>query len=1512
MSESAIDTDTSGPSLEQILWRTVDRWTEAPALVDADEFAAHIADAFQGEMPAESWIARFFGENPQAAPNDMAEAIVKATRDRMHVYEFDLNQLEYVVLEEKDKFVVVSDFGQFALANDDLVSRAIEAAIIPTGSNGSAVTSEGNLDRSGAEPRAFFVRESGEVVAVDVKKIAKALDEQMVKQVSMPTVDEPMARMAPFAPVKKRMTDSREEKALRQDLRTLLPLPPPKLIAAAKAAAGLNEAGMSSAPPSGAETTVFVLMPDGSLARPAMGSATRWQQMVSDWTVRASILSMGGSAQAASSQQRFAVQSGKVIALFSGGEGASDSRPGVIGERASVRGGSIAAARADGAPIRILGDDELARAVLGGASILPGFAAQIGPKGDGYWIQPEAFFAPAESDRALVAGDSQDQREIRHQEKQEGWSGGETSQGGLTDPGQSMELAQGGSQPLQLGEITGDPWSDWALTGGGDASPAIMLAARGRSKSALLAALGRDTDGADTGVPALGAFSSLRGGDLRVNGNPVVAFRAPDGSVVVQRQRGSIRLASLSRGELAEIGDSRESVQVFRGAWARRGSTDIGERTGAIPATALASLQMALERSASAGGYKLPILRFESTADAIDFGQSIDLDSDDSRRGAAQLAGPISLYSGAAGQVAQMVLSMPFPNSGEVHVGEDLSDALQAYLGAPVLPAGSAGSASGTMATLAGAGLGVSGGGLLAFNMSRGGSPSSSGTADNFDFSALQGAAAERAQDALLTLQMPSLAPLLGRSATVSGLPTLLARALEASGEWTPGPGAPLPGGIRDFAMQGPFDLPELGELVEGTPPAEMAAQGGRPLGVGEDEIVIPMPLWAQMGRGRISATNQIMASPFAPRGHVPPLGAYQLVRPFSGPIDFTNGAPAGTPGIATLHGPSNLELVAGKQHGGSVSAFSAGGRSVLGQIAVDDGESTVSPRGRMRIGAPLDPVAMQVRLQAAREAKAAQLSAESNTLVSGGGSASSSAGIVSSGADGQGAGGSFLSQGAEGQGASASLSSQGAGASILSQGAESEPGAASLLSSGGSSMFAGGNSVAGGLSSFDPSSASLVSGARPVFPTVPNAPTGSFIDGSFTGAQAAPQRPMASALQSSLRMSNDVSGRVLPGRPSPGSLGGSSFSSGSFASGTDSSAFSSRAAALGQSGVGSFLGSDASAGSAGGGQMGDLTLVAGQSQEVGRAGAAASQRLDGSSDSSFGSSAGIRGLAPGAWSGDYRGTDGYGTWAYGPGSTGTRTQSSGGVDLSGMGRPQYPSMPTSLRFRYAGAPLWWSASLRGRSASEGSSDDFETDGTSRNRALRSGLSAANSAASMWRSILVGSAPGSGFGGGSRDLEESDAGAMDRNWDTSADRLGSLGGRMDVLAGTSLVAGGAAAGAAGGRGADSIYVAMNSAGGAGAVSAQDFTKPRASGVEMSIVAAIPPSPPPLESMGSWSGSPAYAEPRARQKKAHAQHHKEGADAVSHSKIEGSVDAVAQRIYHRIRRRIASDRERFGG
>src|SRR5207248_9682716 len=142
----------------------------------------------------------------------------------------------------------------------------------------------------------------------------------------------------------------------------------------------------------------------------------------------------------------------------------------------------------------------------------------------------------------------------------------------------------------------------------------------------------------------------------------------------------------------------------------------------------------------------------------------------------------------------------------------------------------------------------------------------------------------------------------------------------------------------------------------------------------------------------------------------------------------------------------------------------------------------------------------------------------------------------------------------------------------------------------------------------------------------------------------------------------------------------------------------------------------------------------------------------------------------------------------------------------------------------------------------------------------------------------------------------------------------SLSRHLDALAGAAV--GGGGAGAAAGAGGGAAYIAMNSSGQAGAVTARQAAKARADSVEMSIVAAIPPRPPPLETMGS-SGTGGGV-PHARATGHHGGHghghgeHKEAADAVSHSKIEGSVDAIAQRIYHRIRRRIQSDRERFGG
>ena len=1301
MPESAIET-SGGPSLEQILWRAMDRWEERPALVDSDEFAAHIEGVFNGDLPAETWVARFFdgSEGPRKGPSDMAEAIVSATRDRLAVYEFDLRKLEYVIVESEEKVVVVSDFGQFALRNDDMVSRAIEAAVIPAGQPGSSSSrgSAGALQRGGGDPRAYFVRASGEVVAVDVKKVARSLEQLLVRQVSMPAVSKPGARMLPFAPARRALTDAREAQALRQDTRARQAVPtPPRL----------DRTPAADLRPAGAQTALFLLMPDGTLARPEMGSATRWQEMIGRG-------------------HRLTVQAGSVVALIHRG-----GSPGTVGERALARSEAISAVRGDSAPIRTLGDEDLARALVAGGMVVPGLA-----RADQFWIQPEAAFKP-----------------------------GALAQGGTG-------AAKSPAVVLQLGEITGDPWADWALTGGGEMSPEVMMALRGRSKHARRATLGDSGDDLSIAPELADRLRGVRGRELRLAGAPVVGFRAPDGSVVLQRGASTIRLAALGRHAVLEPIDLQ-----LPGTGA-----PLAARSGAIPATALAALQMALEQTANAGGYKLPMLRIASEPDAQDIGAAMDLSSLDPRRTSVRLAGPSSAYGG--GQVAQLVLSMPFPNGGEVHVGDDLSEALQAYLGNAVQPVAS-GVGSSFFAPMA---MGAGAGGMLL--RLRGGRELASDVA-LLDWGGMHAQAAERAQDAMITLDLPMVQPLVAGSSSVSNLPILLQRALAQAGDWIPGSGAAVPVSIREFAARGPFGQSNGPEFVSTAPQM-------RPLTPGEEEIVIPMPLWTQMGRGRLSETDQIMASPLAHTGYAPPMGVYRLVVPGGGPVDMTGGAPPGTPGIVDLAGPTGLEIVARANRSG-VQASSLGGRQILGRVAMDDGESVVTRRGRIRIGAP---------------------------LVSGTSQA-----------------GDFQSD------------------SILSQGG-SAPDAAPAVVSG--------------------------------------APAGTFIDGTYSGSNA----PMAGALSSAMQMSSDVASRTsVPGRPSIGSGATSSP-----AVGSGSSGFTARAQAAGQQSAGS-----ASLPTSGGGDQTLVTTAVESSVAGAQVGSAVADMTGASASASNAASAASRGsgsspsfitgLQPGMWSGNRRSdTSGYQSWSYSGGREDLQRRA-GGVDLGSLSRPVYPSLPTSLRFRYVGAPLWWSGSTRSGALGWRGDDFDESDSAPAGRALRAGLRAATSAASIWRSILVGSPQ---WGGPAEDL----SGGMDSGQDRNADEMSTLSRRFDALTAASLVGAGGAAGAGAGGAA---YVAVNGSGAAGTVSKAAAQRRRLDSIEMSIVAAIPPAPPPLESMGS--GATGGDAPHARSK-GHGQggqsHQKESEDAVSHSKIEGSVDAIAQRIYHRIRRRIQSDRERFGG
>jgi len=250
-----------------------------------------------------------------------------------------------------------------------------------------------------------------------------------------------------------------------------------------------------------------------------------------------------------------------------------------------------------------------------------------------------------------------------------------------------------------------------------------------------------------------------------------------------------------------------------------------------------------------------------------------------------------------------------------------------------------------------------------------------------------------------------------------------------------------------------------------------------------------------------------------------------------------------------------------------------------------------------------------------------------------------------------------------------------------------------------------------------------------------------------------------------------------------------------------------------------------------------------------------------------------------------------YRTWSYGAQSR-DEPRTIGGVELAPLSGPRQPQqLPIALRFRFVGAPLWWSASTSGISPA------LEREPTTATAEAQAGVRAANSATSIWRSILVAGAP-----------QEDGTGGMDAGREASAQAMSSVARRLDASQAAIVAAPAPAAASASGP----AYIAMSSTGAAGLVSAGAAA--RAQAVEMSIVAAIPPAPPPLESMSSAArgGEAPHARVRAPGQAARQEHRKEADDAVSHSKIEGSVDAIAQRIYHRIRRRNQSDRERFGG
>ena len=1075
-------TETSGPSLEQILWRALDRFRERPALVDAEEFADHVAHAFEAVVPEEAFADRFFAGVDRLhhqPPRTLAEAVVRSSGRRLHVYEFDLDRLEYVIVEDKEGLVVVSELGQFAVPNGDSLGRALEAALV-TGT-----------EPAQGDPRAWFVRKSGSVLALDVRKVARTLERAALQQVSLPRVAEPGRRLAPFHPVRKPMTAEREERALLQHPLLAQPFPP----------AGGMAAGDSA---------------DGT-AQAVMGAATRWERMLRRGA--------GGSGW------RIAVRTGDVLAIVRSGP-----RP-MAGERALEGSEALAAVREGSASVAVLASPSHMRAFAA-------LAHDAGTGGDRFWVQPEEMVRPPAyaPQQTLVV-------QVLHSDR----IGPDFAAGGLA---------------------AGEGWAP-DLGRAGMAAPAV-------ASPALL-------------VPGSALDSRSAAAVFAAGAAPVPAGAA--GTFLVERWPLPVALARLH----ASAPSLALSGPLARAPAAARGGSLSSARAGALPVAAFHALQLALERTVAFGEYRLPAATLfpRPAAAAVRPPSAAGWRS----RPATTLA--------IAGPTARLVHSLPFPSPAEMHVGADLTEALHAYLAAPVAPAQPAPLPP------------PRGGPIL-----QGGLAPPSARARSLHAQAMRAA-----RGAIATFGLPAVQPLVAGSASISSLPALLRRAVSQSGSWTAGPGALLPLAVRELADE---PLP--------APPGEPAFSPRRPPGPGEEEIVIPLPLWARMGRAAVSGAAVVSWPMPAPAESAPRPGEFRLAGRTAEPSGISLGAARGLPAAADVVGPAAVRVVQRPDAGRGLMAPDP----AQGVARVPPGPPVAEARRRLRVGAPLAAEEREVLVSGALEAR-------------------------------------------------------------RPDGTAGGPG--------------------------EQAAQDVVPAQRAPAHAPPAAPV-----------LAPPQTP-AWAAPATFAVADEV------------------------------------------------------------------------------------------------------------------------RWSRGFG-----TGSLPATAAVAVWRP-HPRPAVALRFRYVGSPSWWAIGPGQQPAPADAA-----------AAVRAGLAEANVAAGIWRSILAAPAPE-----GAAAVEAGDVSASPQAAALSR-----------TLAAPPAPAASAPA-----------YIVMSSAGAAGAVPARAAALARAQAIEMSIVAAVPPAPPPLETMGSAAPAAEPARARRVQDAAHGRH-KEAEDAVSRSKIEGSVDAIAQRIYHRIRRRLQSDRERFGG
>jgi len=257
------------PDLGSVFSRHLDFPRRGAAQLSADAFAGDLenrhgfgADRFE---PL-AWVERFFEVEHSAEALERELGWVQAAAGET-VLRFDLGEFEYVVLEDEDEVVLVSNAGTMVVEKTERLAAALRSATLPS----SRHVSPGAAFKPAGE-RAYFVGRSGTVSSVDPKLVAEALRSAPVRSEPLARVAMARSRLAPFSPTERPRPQAAPAPA---QARQLAPA-----VQVARAAAG--------------RTPPEVVVVERALARAETGSAARrWEQL-------AAVLSRGtpGAAQA--------------------------------------------------------------------------------------------------------------------------------------------------------------------------------------------------------------------------------------------------------------------------------------------------------------------------------------------------------------------------------------------------------------------------------------------------------------------------------------------------------------------------------------------------------------------------------------------------------------------------------------------------------------------------------------------------------------------------------------------------------------------------------------------------------------------------------------------------------------------------------------------------------------------------------------------------------------------------------------------------------------------------------------------------------------------------------------------------------------------------------------------------------------------------------------------------------------------------------------------------------------